>query len=196
MGVELIPRELLARYRFDERGHATAILQSDFRQEFNEILGALRAFKLRRSDILTPGGGRSPIPIFIDGFLGKVGWGEKSFDVKITVDGHPVPIPTHKIDNFKNRVGVEVEWNNKTEFYDRDLNNFRLLNSLNVLSVGVIITRVSELQKLFDEIGKGASYGASTTHWDKLIPKVDGGGAGQCPLLLVGLGLECYDAGS
>jgi restriction endonuclease BglII len=71
-----------------------------------------------------------------------------------------------------------VEWNNKTEFYDRDLNNFRLLNVLNVLSVGVIITRVSELQRLFDDLGKGASYGASTTHWDKLIPKVDAGG---CP---------------
>lgn len=142
MGVDLIPRELRARYRFDERGHATAILQSDFRQEFDEVLDSLRAFKLRRSDILTPGGGRSPIPIFIDGFLGRVGWGEKSFDIKITVDGHPVPIPTHKIDNFKNRVGVEVEWNNETEFYDRDLNNFRLLNSLNVLSVERAGTRM------------------------------------------------------
>lgn len=136
MGVELIPRALRARFRFDERGHATAILQSDFRQEFDELLGALRAFKLKRSGILTPGGGRSSIPIFIDGHLGEFGWGEKSFDVKITVDGHPIPIPTHKIDNSKNRVGVEVEWNNKTEFYDRDLNNVRLLNSLNMLSVG------------------------------------------------------------
>jgi hypothetical protein len=36
-----------------------------------------------------------------------------------------IPVPTHKIDNFKNRIGLEVEWNNKTEFYDRDLNNFR-----------------------------------------------------------------------
>jgi len=176
MSIELIPKDLRARYRFDERGHATAILKSDFARELNEILGALRAFTLRRSDILTPGGGRSPIPIAIDGFLGKVGWSPKSFDIKITIDGHPVPIPTHKIDNFKNRVGVEVEWNNKTEFYDRDLNNFRLLNVLNVLSVGVIITRVSELQRLFDELGKGASYGASTTHWDELIPKVDAGG--------------------
>jgi hypothetical protein len=175
MGVELIPKDVRARFRFDERGHATAILRSDFTQEFNEILDALRAFTLKRSDILTPGGGRSPIPIAIDGSLGKVGWSPKSFDIKITIDEHPVPIPTHKIDNFKNRVGVEVEWNNKTEFYDRDLNNFRLLNVLNVMSVGVIITRVSELQRLFDELGKGASYGASTTHWDKLIPKVDGG---------------------
>jgi Restriction endonuclease BglII len=196
MSVDLIPEDVRARYRFDERGHATAILASDFPQEFGEILEALRAFTLKRTDILTPGGGRSPIPIAIDGFLGKFGWSPKSFDIKITIDGHDVPIPTHEIDNFKNRVGIEVEWNNKTEFYDRDLNNFRLLNVLNVLSVGVIITRVSELQKLFNQLGKGQAYGPSTTHWDKLIPKVDGGGAGQCPLLLVGMGLECYDAHS
>ena len=90
-------------------------------------------------------------------------------------------------------MGLEVEWNNKTEFYDRDVNNFRLLKELRVLSVGVVITRSSELQTLFDELGKGASYGKSTTHWNKLIPKVQGGGAGCCPLLLIGMGVNCYD---
>jgi hypothetical protein len=63
-----------------------------------------------------------------------------------------------------------------------------------VLSVGVIITRVSELQVLFNELGIGTKYGQSTTHWNKLIPKIDGGGAGQCPILMIGLGTECYDA--
>lgn len=193
MTLSLIPDAVRKRYRFAERGHAVAILASDFPSEFKDILDALTAFTLRMSDILTPGGGRSPIPIAIDGFLGKRGWRTKSFDIQITVDNEPVPIPTHKIDNFKNRIGVEVEWNNKTEFYDRDLNNFRLLNVLNVLSVGIVITRQSELQRVFDSLGKGASYGPSTTHWDKLIPKVDGGGAGQCPLMLIGLGVECYD---
>jgi hypothetical protein len=48
------------------------------------------------------------------------------------------------------------------EFYDRDLNNFRLLRGLRVLSVGVIITRLSELQAVFDRLGKGSAYGAST----------------------------------
>lgn len=62
------------------------------------------------------------------------------------------------------------------------------------MSVGVIITCLSELQELFDKLGKGSSYGNSTTHWNKLIPKVDGGGVGGCPLLLVGLGLSCYQA--
>ena len=193
MSIELIPQAIRARFRFEERGHGTAILAGDFPQEFSELMDCLAAFTLKRSQIIAAGGGRSQIPITLDGFLSARGWTEKKFDIQIAVDGNPIPIPTHKIDNFKNRIGVEVEWNNKTEFYDRDLNNFRLLNVLNVLSVGVIITRVSELQDVFDQLGIGAKYGPSTTHWNKLIPKVDGGGAGQCPLLMIGMGANCYD---
>jgi hypothetical protein len=194
MGLNLIPARLRKRFRFEERHHAISILAVDFEEEFHDLLLCLEAFHLKKSEILTPGGGRSPIPKAIDGFLVKRRWAEKRFDIKITVDENPIPIPTHKIDNFKNRIGVEVEWNNKTEFYDRDLNNFRLLWEMRVLSVGVIITRLSELQVLFDELGKGESYGNSTTHWDKLIPKVESGGAGGCPLLLIGMGMTRYDA--
>jgi hypothetical protein len=196
MGLDLIPPAILAKYQFEERDHACAILARDFPTEFKDILDCLKAFTLKKSDILTPGGGRSPIPIAIDGFLGQRGWKEESFDIKIEVDGKPIPIPTHSIDNFKNRIGIEVEWNNKTEFYDRDLNNFRLLKDLRVLSVGIIITRLTELQNLFNELGKGGAYGNSTTHWNKLMPKVHGGGAGCCPLLLVGMGTACYDSTS
>jgi hypothetical protein len=196
MALDLIPPDLLQKYHIEERGHACAILAADFTSEFADIVACLQAFRLRRSHILAPGGGRSQIPITLDSFLAERGWACRSFNIQITVDGLPIPIPTHRIDNFKNEVGLEVEWNNKTEFYDRDLNNFRLLKDLRVLSVGVIITRMSELQNLFDDLGKGASYGPSTTHWNKLIPKVDGGGAGGCPLLLIGMGMNCYDPGS
>ena len=194
MSVELIPEQLRNRFRFEERNHATAIMASDFPQELADLIACLTAFTLKKSQIKVSGGGRSQIPITIDNCLGQRGWAEKKFDIDISVDGGSIPIPTHKIDNFKNRVGVEVEWNNKTEFFDRDLNNFRLLNGLNVLSVGVIITRTSELQTVFDAIGIGKKYGPSTTHWNKLIPKIDGGGAGQCPILIVGMGIDCYDA--
>jgi hypothetical protein len=108
----------------------------------------------------------------------------------ILVDSQEYPAPTHKIDNFKNRVGIEVEWNSKTEYYDRDLNNLRLLHQLHVLSVDVI-TRVSELQDLFGELGIKRKYGNSTTHWNKLIPKVNGVRTGGRPLLLVGIDLGC-----
>ncbi len=201
MSLKPIPPAVRKKYYIEERGHACAILANDFPDEFKDIMDCLAAFVLKKSHVMTPGGGRSPISMAIDDFLcgstkrgitGR-GWCAKTFDIKIEIDGKPVAIPTHKIDNFKNRVGVEVEWNNKTEFYDRDLNNFRLLKELRVLSVGVIITRLTELQLEFDRLGKGSSYGPSTTHWDKLIPKVEGGGAGGCPLLLIGMGMACYD---
>jgi hypothetical protein len=42
--------------------------------------------------------------------------------------------------------------------------------------VGVIITRCDDLQDIFNELGRGASYGASTTHMSKLLPRIKGGG--------------------
>lgn len=170
-----------------------SIIAADFPSEWKDLLDCLSAFSLKKSAITIGGGGRSSIPMDLDGFLVSRGWAERKFDVKIVVDGDERPTPTHKIDNVKNGIGVEVEWNNKTEFYDRDLNNFRLLHQLGILAAGVIITRQSELQDaLFNPLGIGAKYGPSTTHWDKLIPKINGGGAGGCPLLLVGIGMECY----
>jgi hypothetical protein len=195
MGLEdFVPRDVLARYRFKEWSHAAAILAGDFPDQWNDILKCLRAFTLRKSHITVGGGGRSQIPVLLDGFLERKGWAEKQFNIGIRIDSDEIDIPTHRIDNFKDGVGVEVEWNNKTEFYDRDLNNFRLLHQLRVLSVGVIITRVSELQNLFDELGIGQKYGPSTTHWNKLLPKIDGGGAGGCPVLAIGISQDCYDA--
>ena len=129
------------------------------------------------------GGRKSPIATRIDGAFYRLGWKERKFATAIVVDGSRVDSPTHSVDCFKGRVGVEVEWNNKDPFYDRDLNNFRLLFDLRVIDVGIIITRGSELQKIFKALGKGDSYGASTTHHEKLWPRLDGGGGGGCPVL-------------
>ena len=114
--------------------------------------------------------------------------------VRITADSRQIPIPTHKLDHFKSRVGIEVEWNNKTDFYDRDLNDFRLPNFPDGLSVGVIITRVAELQVLFNALSIGPKYGPSTTRWNRLIRKTDGGCAAPSPILMIGLGTECFGA--
>jgi hypothetical protein len=81
----------------------------------------------------------------------------------------------------------------KTRSFDRDLNNFRLLFDLRVVSVGVIITRCDGLQDIFDKLGRGNSYGSSTTHMSKLRPKIDGGGGGGCPLLVFGIKETLYD---
>lgn len=77
---------------------------------------------------------------------------------------------------------IQMEWN-KDPFFDRDLNNFRLLFDLRAIQVGVVITRSWELQALFKQLGKGTSYGKATTHHEKLWPKIEGGGGGGCPVL-------------
>jgi hypothetical protein len=72
-------------------------------------------------------------------------------------------------------------------------NNCRLLFELRVISWGVIITRCDELQDIFEGVGRGSSYGKSTTHMSKLLPRVAGGGGAGCPLLVFGIKSSLYD---
>lgn len=192
MAYDDLPDFVKENYEIHDENHALAILQADFPDELDDLLDLLCEFRLYRADILTPGGRKSPIASQLDGFLYGRGWEEHWFQTSMMVDGKVRETPTHGVDCFKNRIGIEVEWNNKDPFYDRDLNNFRLLHSLNALSVGVIITRCSNLQEIFKDLGKGSSYGASTTHMDKLIPRIIGGGAAGCPVLAIGISKSLY----
>jgi hypothetical protein len=189
---KLLPPHILERYEVHEWRHAAAVLSVDFPDEWRDLLDVLSAFQLLRTEICAPGGGRSPIAARIDGHFARLGWSERSFATKLVVDEVAMESPTHKVDNFKNRIACDVEWNNKTEFYDRDLNNFRLLFELRAVSVGVIITRCSHLQQIFNQLQKGASYGASTTHMDKLLPRLRGGSGGGCPILAFGISRRLY----
>ncbi|MCY7861602.1 MULTISPECIES: BglII/BstYI family type II restriction endonuclease [Bacillus] len=192
MTVELLPLSIRENYEVHEWRHACAILHNDFPNEWNDMVSVLENFKLYKSNIVKAGGRKSPISNYIDNFLYDLGWEEKSFDTKIIIDEESHETPTHKIDCLKNRVALEIEWNNKDPFFDRDLNNFRLLFELGAISVGVIITRCSELQALFNKLGKGKSYGNSTTHMSKLLPRIEGGGGGGCPILVLGISDKLY----
>ena len=183
---------VMSNYEIHERRHAVAILKNDFPDEWTDIIDVLTSFRLRRSSVLTRGGRKSPIASSLDGAFYRRGWEEKTFQTSVVVDEEETENPTHGIDCFKHRVALEVEWNNKDPFYDRDLNNFRVLFDLRAISVGVIITRSDELQAIFDDLGRGRSYGASTTHMSRLLPRIDGGGGGGCPILVFGITAALY----
>jgi hypothetical protein len=193
LGINLLPEEIRDSYQIEEKHHACAILKTDYPNQWKDLIQVLRDFRLKRSDILAPGGRKSPISNSIDGLFYDRGWVEKSFDIRVTADGADTLAPTHHVDYYKNRVAIETEWNNKDPFFDRDLNAFRLLFDLNVLSVGVIITRADELQELFIEVGKKTAAGQSTTHMSKLIPKMNNSGSGGCPVLAFGITKKKYD---
>jgi hypothetical protein len=176
--------EIKNKYEIYEYRHAGTIFKSDFPEEYSQLIDLLEGFQVSYDDIRTPGGRKSPIATKFDDALYGNGWQEKKWDISIRIDGDDNPSPTHSVDYYKNHIAIELEWNNKDPFYDRDLNNFRLLHQLGVISVGIIVTRADELQQLFDELDKGKSYGASTTHVGKLLPKIVGGGSAECPILV------------
>ncbi len=193
MAIELLPEFIKENYEIHEWKHAITILNGDFRDEWKDLIETLKSFKLKKSWITVGGGRKSKVAEYFDTSLTAKGWSEKAFDTKMVVDGVENLSPTHQIDCYKNRIALEIEWNNKDPFFDRDLNNFRLLFELRAISVGIIITRCDALQEIFNGLGRGSSYGASTTHIGKLLPRVQGGSGGGCPLLVFGIKKTLYD---
>lgn len=186
--LRFVPDELLDLYEVHEWRNGLAVLSAAREAEWNDIKAALGEFRLYASEIIKKGGNRSSIAIRLDSLLEGRGWCERSFKTSIVVDADERSSPTHKVDMYKNRVAFETEWNNKDPFYDRDLNNFRLLFDLRVIDVGVIVTRCDELQALVVELGRDrGSYGNSTTHMSKLLPRLEGGGGGGCPVVVFGI---------
>ena len=200
-----IPDDITARYVCREWRNAIAVLRGAYSYEWDDLLAVLRGFKLCRTALEAEGGNKSEIARSIDEHFTGLGWQETDFDTRVSVRHHPrtgagevfeYTSPTHKVDSFKNHVGVEVEWNNKDTFFDRDLNNFRLLFELRVIGVGVIITRGEDIRELAIGLGRRpGAYAATTTRWSTLLPRMEGGGGGGCPLLAFAITKDCYDPG-
>ena len=192
MGIDLFDSFIRDYYEIHEWHHASAILKSDFSNEWDDIIDVLKNFRLNKSWITVGGGHKSKVAQAIDSAFYQRGWCEKHFNTRVIVDESIMDSPTHKVDCYKNRVAMEIEWNNKDPFFDRDLNNFRLLFNLRAISVGIIITRCDELQDIFRSIERGTSYGNSTTHIRKLLPRIEGGGGAGCPILVFGIRKKLY----
>jgi hypothetical protein len=198
-GISVLPDTVHSRYRVEEVRHACAVLAGDFPNELEDIIGCLEDFRLLRSEIMVGGGRKTNIADRFDDFLHKRGWKEESLTTSIEVADSSGTIikkeelKSHKIDSMKGRIALEVQWNSKHGVYSRDLSAFRFFYELDALSVGVMITRTTRLQKIFDELQVGEKYGASTTHLGKLLPLVKRGDAGGCPILMLGISEGCYE---
>ena len=93
-------------YEIIEWRHASAILATDFPDEFHDLSEVLESFRLRKSSIVEPGGRKSKVLGWIDDQFYKRGWVEKSFDTKISIDNVEIESPTHSVDCFKSRVAL------------------------------------------------------------------------------------------
>src|SRR5690606_14086968 len=114
-----IPTFVSTNYEIHEWRHASAIMSSDFPDEWADILALLTQFRFCKSWITVGGGRKSRVAQAIDDFLYARGWTEKQFATAVKIDDRTLESPTHKVDCYRNQVALEIEWNNKDPFYDR-----------------------------------------------------------------------------
>lgn len=144
--------QVLERAGFDitTSNHARAILTGDFPEAADELVSALIRFRLTARDLIQSGGGQAESTMRLRDSLYEMGWPKHEFIVQTVVDGTEREATSHEIDHVKRWpagvLALEIEWNNKDPFFDRDLENFHRLHAQGAISTGVLITRGASLQ--------------------------------------------------
>lgn len=184
---DYLPEDIAAHYEVHDYHHAAAIIANEFPGQFAELMTALRQFRITTVDITTAGGNESSIPKIVSGILRPLGWNEEKLQAELVVDGNPVRSDTHKVDYVKGRVAFDLEWNSKDQTFDRDLFAFRSFHDYGKISAGVLLTRSEELNPVFSALDVKSKYGASTTWMGKLLPRLNAGRGGGCPVLVFGI---------
>lgn len=130
--------------------HARAILNVDFPAALHEIQEVLLPLQIPVELLVRSGGGEAPFTGDLRRAFKDRSWNKHNFEIRKLIDGEPRESVSHEIDHvrqFDNGVvAMEIEWNNKDPFYDRDLENFKRLHAEGAISVGVVITRGRTLQ--------------------------------------------------
>lgn len=137
--------------------HAEAILTHDLPDAAAELESVLSQITIPAEELIRGGGGEGQLTQRMrHGLSTKFGWRKHNFEIKKIVDGEEKESISHEIDHVKKfergTVALEIEWNNKDPFYDRDLENFKRLHADGVISVGGIITRGSGLHSSLKEL--------------------------------------------
>jgi CRISPR-associated protein Csd2 len=184
---EYVPEDIRTLYEVHDHRHAAAILSSEFPTEFAELCQALGSFRVSKEQIVAPGGNESEIPKAFSKILRPLGWAEAQLKAALLIDENPIQSDSHWIDYVKGRVALDLEWNSKDQTFDRDLYALRAFFDYDKISVGVLITRSTSLNAVFKKLGVLKKYGASTTHIEKLLPRLRAGRGGGCPILIFGI---------
>ncbi len=135
------------------RNHADAILSFDFADELAGLVAQLADFRIHISELIGGGGGESGQTQRLRRALEAGGWRKHHFSVETIVDGQTRAGVSHEVDHVRfagnGTLALEIEWNNKDPFFDRDLENFQRLHGLSAISVGIIVTRGASMQDAF-----------------------------------------------
>jgi hypothetical protein len=164
--------------RLAERGfqveavsHAKAILTVDFPEVAEELQEILLQSSIPIEEIIGSGGGETKGTQRLRRALRDGRWRKHNFIIQRVIDGRPLESKSHEVDHFRDfpggTVALEIEWNNKDPFFDRDLENFKRLHSDGAISLGIIVTRGAELQdRMWEFVRRFAEENQISSHDD------------------------------
>jgi len=202
-----VPENILRRYEFREVRNAASILKATSPILWREILSVLEDFRLTDADLRDAGGNKSDVAGRLDEAFREMGWREGRVDtlIKLKVAISPykkagektgssresvVENKGYKVDNFKGRVALDVEWNAKDGNLDRDIGAYRALYEGAVIDAAVLVTRTqSDLRELaLGSDNRSTKFATTTTtNLEKLCPRLSRGDGGGCPILAVAI---------
>ncbi|MGB2590041.1 MAG: BglII/BstYI family type II restriction endonuclease, partial [Candidatus Acidiferrum sp.] len=114
-----------------------------------ELESALLNLAVPITEIIGSGGGETKGTQRMRRAFNEVGWQKFVFEIRKIINGVEREAISHEVDHVKEfegyKIALEIEWNNKDPFFDRDLENFKRLHAEGAISVGVIVTRGSSL---------------------------------------------------
>lgn len=144
-------------YQIEFRSHAYAILQMDFPDAVGDLVQALSTASIPIEEIIAGGGGEAKGTQRLRRALAELGWPKTKFTIEKRINGVPSESQSHEVDHVRDfgevgRIALEIEWNNKDPFFDRDLENFKRLHADGAISLGVIVTRGRSLHENMREL--------------------------------------------
>ncbi|MFN4354760.1 BglII/BstYI family type II restriction endonuclease [Parvibaculum sp.] len=143
-------------FQIEFHSHAWAILSVDFPEAMKELSVALQGLTIPIDEIIRSGGGEAKGTQRLRRTLSELGWKKANFEIRKTINKVERESISHEIDHVRyfpdgKAVALEIEWNNKDPFFDRDLENFKRLHAEGAISVGAIVTRGASLQDRMKE---------------------------------------------
>jgi Restriction endonuclease BglII len=137
-------------FQVEFHSHAEAILSVDFPEVAEQIESILIGATIPIEEIIGSGGGETKGTQRLRRALHEHGWRKHKFEVQRTIDGVARESISHEVDHIARfdagMVALEIEWNNKDPFFDRDLENYKRLHADGAISLGILITRSASLQ--------------------------------------------------
>jgi hypothetical protein len=137
-------------FEIDFRSHAKAILSVDFPEVASDLEKLLLQSTIPIEEIIGSGGGETKGTQRLRNALAANAWAKHKFNVQRIIDGVEREAQSHEVDHVRafesGTVALEIEWNNKDPFFDRDLENFKRLHADGAISLGIIVTRGANLQ--------------------------------------------------